>query len=88
LSPSPECWKKPSPPHPQARRVNDSLLQADPRNVDTRRNVVVLHLNKSNLHLLHGDTAKAGSCHAIAAEANAALLGDYPEISRCQRDRE
>jgi hypothetical protein len=50
--------------------------------------VVVLHLNNSNLHLLHGNTAKAGSCHAIAAEANAALLGDYPEISRYQRDRE
>ena len=72
----------------QAREVNSRLLAANPKDLDARRNVVVIHLNESNLHLHHRNFPVARQSRAAAAEANAMLRRDFPESTRHQRDAE
>ncbi len=72
----------------QALEINAPLLKASQRNFDYRRNVVVIHLNESNLHLHHGNLPAARQSQAAAAEANAAMKKDWPDSSRVARDGE
>ena len=72
----------------RAHEAGAPLLKADARNLDYRRNVVVARLNESNLHLHHRNFAAARQSQAAAAEANAAMIKDFPDYSPCRRDAE
>ncbi len=72
----------------QALDINAKLLAANPRDIDYLRNLVVIHLNESNLHLFHRNFPAARQSQAAADEANAALRKDFPDSTRHQRDAE